>query len=121
MDNIIGVGTDIVETNRVKELIEKKPEFLDRVFTQTEIDYCKSKKNKYQHFAVRFAGKEAVVKALSLKETALKDIAITNQTDGKPHASVKNKNDIAIHLSLSHSKDYAVAYAVAIKKQSNTN
>lgn len=116
MDNIIGVGTDIVETSRVKELIEKKPEFLDRVFTKTEIDYCESKKNKYQHYSVRFAAKEAIIKALSLKETALKDIAITNQSDGKPQATIKMYNNLNIHLSLSHSKDYAVAYVVATKK-----
>ena len=116
MNNIIGVGTNIVETERVRELIEKTPKFLERVYTKTEVDYCNGKKNKYQHFAVRFAAKEAIIKALNLKEVALKDIAIKNMSDGKPLATIKGGKNFEVHLSLSHSKDYAVAYAIATKK-----
>ncbi len=58
---IFGIGIDIIEIERVKESIEKYDKaFLNKIYTQTELDYCLSKKNKYQHFAARFAAKEAI-------------------------------------------------------------
>jgi len=116
MKNFIGIGTDIVEIDRIKKAVKKTPKFLDRVFSESELKYCNTKKDKYPHLAVRFAAKEAIIKSLNKKELALKDIEITNTAKGKPLAKIKNVKNILIHLSLSHSQNYAVASAVAIKK-----
>ena len=60
------VGTDIIEVARIEKLIkEKGDKFLNKIYTQREIDYCESKgPNKYQHYAGRFAAKEAITKAI---------------------------------------------------------
>lgn len=115
-----GIGVDIEEIGRFKRLIRKK-RFLRRVFSSEEIRYCGKKKNKAQHFAVRFAAKEAVWKAISDHLTRSrdglthKDISVRNTPRGKPtivlpkqFASISRK----ILISLSHSRGQAVAVAL---------
>lgn len=112
-------GTDIIEIDRIKESIEKLGEsFLDRVYTKKEIEYCESKKTqKYQHYAARFAAKEATFKALSWKindkySISWKDIEVENDEQGRPKVNVigLNTKDIEnIDISISHCKTYAVA------------
>ena len=112
-------GTDIIEIDRIKESIEKLGEsFLDRVYTKKEIEYCESKKaQKYQHYAARFAAKEATFKALSWKindkySISWKDIEVENDEQGRPKVNVigLNTKDIEnIDISISHCKKYAVA------------
>lgn len=117
-------GTDIIEIERIKESIvdEKTGQmFLNRVFTEKEIDYCESKKmQKFQHYAARFAAKEAVFKAISIKlkdkyAIEWKDIEVENNVDGRPKINIKN-NEIQqpknIDVSLSHCKEYATAMVV---------
>lgn len=115
----IKCGVDIIEISRVKESIESLGErFINRVFTEKEIEYCESKKNqKYQHYAARFAAKEAVFKALSWKledkyEICWKDIEVVDDKQGRPSLNIigMNLNGIEnIDISLSHCKEYAVA------------
>lgn len=115
----IKCGVDIIEISRVKESIESLGErFINRVFTEKEIEYCESKKNqKYQHYAARFAAKEAVFKALSWKledkyAICWKDIEVVDDKQGRPSLNIigMNLNDIEnIDISLSHCKEYAVA------------
>lgn len=116
-------GTDIIEIERVKEAIEKlEDNFLNRVFTQKEIEYCKSKKKqKYQHYAGRFAAKEATFKAVSellnnKYEINWKDIEILNNENSKPKINLKIKlqNIENIDISISHCKQYATATAVIL-------
>lgn len=112
-------GTDIIEIERVKESIEKLGEkFLDRVFTKKEIEYCESKNiQKYQHYAVRFAAKEAAFKAISWKiddkyEVCWKDFEILKDKQGRPKLNILGidlKDIENIDLSMSHCKQYAVA------------
>jgi len=119
-------GTDIIEIDRIKESIESLGEkFLNKVFTQNEIQYCESKKaQKYQHYAARFAAKEAVFKAISesLPDKFLLgwcDYEILNDETGKPNVKITGMNldDIEnIDLSISHCKQYAMATAVVIYK-----
>ncbi|MDD5259802.1 MAG: holo-ACP synthase [bacterium] len=112
---ILGTGIDIIETKRIKKVIASNKTFLKRVFTVREIDYCEGKANKFQHYAVRFAAKEAILKALGSKGIALIDISIKNLDNGKPEAvlSGKLKNlGKNIVVSLSHCNDYAVAQAI---------
>lgn len=118
------IGTDIVEVERIKENIEKKKSrFLDRIYTKKEIEYCENRKNqKYQSYAVRFSAKEAIFKALSSyinEDYTWKDFEILNDENGRPrvylHLSINNIEDIDI--SLSHCKEYAVAYVIARIKE----
>ena len=118
----IQCGTDIIEVSRIKDDIEKfKEEFLNRVYTKKEMDYCNSKNvNKYQHFAARYAAKEAIFKAISLfldskYNLTWQDIEILNYENGRPYVVLNtNKigNNISIDISLSHIKEYAIAYCV---------
>ena len=115
----IKTGIDIIEVNRIKEAIQDLDEkFLKRVYTNYEIEYCNSKNNmKYQHFAARFAAKEAVFKAISNKlkskyDISWTDIEIKNDENGKPMFFIDklNKCDIiSKDIRMSHIKDYAIA------------
>ncbi len=120
-------GTDIIEIERIKNSIEDPKTgktFIERVFTPEEIIYCESKKNqKYQHYAARFAAKEAAFKALSeqIKDKysiTWKNIQIINDEQGRPQLKILkvNLDNIEnIDLSISHCKEYAVAVVTALK------
>lgn len=119
----VKTGTDIIEVERIKDSIEKLGDkFLNRVFTENEIAYCESKKaNKYEHYAARFAAKEAIFKAISpLLDNKFSidwtDIEILNDNQGRPYvlSAKDNLNNINIDISLSHIKEYALATAVAL-------
>ena len=119
----IRIGTDIIEISRNKKSIEDTDnKFIERIYTNKEIEYCESRKSqKYQHYAVRFAGKEAVFKSISsmLKnkfEVDWKDIEILNDSSGRPYVNIlksKISDKINIDISLSHCKEYAVANVIA--------
>ena len=122
----VNCGTDIIEINRIKDSIEGLGErFLERVYTEKEIEYCESKKNqKYQHYAARFAAKEAAFKAISDElndkyEVCWKDFEVINDKNGKPILNiigVNLKEIVSVDLSLSHCKEYAVANVTVLKK-----
>ncbi len=107
----MNIGIDIVEVKRIAKLIRDE-RFLNRVYTAEEIRYCSYKKNSAQHFAVRFATKEAVWKALGRNDLPLKDIGVTNRRSGKPEATVKGIKRKDIDISLSHTEQYAAAVAI---------
>ena len=75
-----GLGLDIVEIDRISKLARSNPRFLTRVFSKDEIAYCKGKRRKWQHFAVRFAAKEAVWKALGLPGLAVYPLQVALDT-----------------------------------------
>lgn len=105
------IGVDIEEIESVTELLNK-PGTKERLFTYLEITYCENQAKPMQHYAVRFACKEAVKKALlSLGAPVmdLKDIEIQKRTDGAPFVKYMNYN---IEISLSHSNNLAVAFAI---------
>ena len=117
----IKTGVDIIEIERVKNSIENTDgKFSERVFTQNEIEYCESKNvQKYQHYAARFAAKEAVLKAISqLLENKFdiewKQIEILNDENGRPCVNLLKEgiNITDIDISISHCKTYAVASVV---------
>lgn len=118
-------GIDIIEVNRIEESIEKLGDkFLNKIYTPSEIDYCNSKKQmKYQHYAARFAAKEAIFKAISemLKdkyEITWTDVEIINDEKGKPQVHFVNEKypDIQqIDISLSHLKEYAIANCIIVR------
>lgn len=115
----ISCGTDIIEVDRIKRAINKNgTKFLNKIFTENEISYCESKnKMKFQHYAARFAAKEAVYKAISKvikRDYSWQDIEIVNEESGKPIANLKfdKESIIDIDVSLSHIDKYATATAV---------
>lgn len=115
-------GIDIIEVNRIQKSIEDLGDkFLNKIFTKSEIEYCNSKANmKYQHFAARFAAKEAIFKAISdllenKYEITWTDVEILNNGNGKPVVHFVNKTYPKIEqidISLSHLKEYAIANCV---------
>jgi len=126
---IKGIGVDIVEINRIKQAINKHQRFKKRFFTAAENEYCESKADSMQHYAGRFAAKEAVVKALGtgFKGFKWQSIEVINIASGKPVVKLNDKASLIadelgikeIMISISHSDNYAVAQAVAIGGGSN--
>lgn len=122
----IKCGTDIIEIDRIKDTIDEMGEkFLNRIFTKEEIRYCESKnKQKYEHYAARFAAKEAAFKALSFNiqnkySVSWNDIEVVNNEQGRPSLNIKNidlNNIESIDISLSHCKNYAVANVTVLVK-----
>jgi holo-[acyl-carrier protein] synthase len=122
----IGIGTDIVEVLRIAQMIERHGElFLARVYTQYEIEYCSARKAATQHYAGRWAAKEAILKALGTgwaKGIAWTDIEIRNDAGGRPlvrlgggareHCERLRINEMLI--SISHCRSHAVAFATAV-------
>src|SRR5919108_5913666 len=86
--NVVGIGTDIVECLRIAQMIERHGElFITRVYTEHEIEYCQSRKQATQHFAGRWAAKEAVLKALGTgwrRGISWRDVEIRNTASGRP-------------------------------------
>lgn len=122
--SVLGVGVDIVETQRIEHSLERFGErFLHRVFTEGEIAYCQSMKFPARHFAARFAAKEAVSKAFSTgigSAMGWRDIDVHRQGSGQPYVVLAGgaqdlaarRGVSAVWISLSHTDQYAAATAV---------
>lgn len=124
--NLISIGTDIIECVRIAQMIEKHGEvFLQRVFTQKEILYCSSRKAATQHYAGRWAAKEAVLKVLGTgwaKGIQWTDVEIVNEVTGAPKLHMTGKAaEIAkqrgireVLITISHCRAYATAFATGL-------
>ena len=116
---IIGIGIDLIEVERIKKLMEKNPRFIQRIFTSQEIHYCQKKVNKYQHFAARFAAKEAFFKSLG-RRIKWKDVGLINLSSGKPELDINAKEKFpfeSAHVSIAHLSAYAVAIVILESKK----
>lgn len=125
---ILGLGTDIIEVVRIGEMIERHGErFLQRVYTEQEIRYCGRRRAAIQHYAGRWAAKEAVVKTLGTgisKGIGFRDIEICSLKSGQPYIELHGKAaEIArrmgidrILITISHCRAYATATAVAVQR-----
>jgi holo-[acyl-carrier protein] synthase len=118
---ILGIGNDIIEIERIHGVIERHGErFLNRTFTRKEQDYCLKHFKSSARFAGRFAAKEAIAKALGTgfnDSITFLDIEIVNNIVGKPEVVISSAlkeliGDSIIHISISHSDNYATAFAV---------
>lgn len=119
---VLGIGIDIIEISRIKESVDRFNEhFLNKIFTQTELDYSLSKANKYQHLAARFAAKEAIAKALATgwsQGFRWKDIEIYNEPNGMPEVNLFGKlkefvgEEKALKITMSHSEHYVTCFAI---------
>jgi holo-[acyl-carrier protein] synthase len=123
--HILGTGIDIVECLRIARMIEQHGElFITRVYTDGEIEYCRERKAAMQHYAGRWAAKEAVLKAIGTgwrRGISWRDIEVLNDRQGAPivalHGGALEVCETAgirqMHLSISHCRSHAVAYAIA--------
>ena len=119
-----GLGVDIIEIERIKDALERHSRFKERFFTAAEREYCAEYKQAAPHYAGRFAAKEAVVKALGTGFSGFKwqDVEVVAGDQGQPQVKLYNQaQQIAdqqgidrILLSISHSRDYAVAEAITL-------
>ena len=125
--NILDIGIDIIEIERIKEAINNNPRFLNKIFTDDEIKYFESKGFKPESIAGNFAAKEAISKAIGrgIRDFNFKDIEILRNELGKPIVKTYNNlqqicidyNVLEIKVSISHCKEYAVANAMTIIKE----
>lgn len=119
---IVGIGVDIIEINRIQDSVERLGDsFLKKIFTPSEIAYCESKIKKYQHYAARFAAKEAVYKAFTnAHQSGLgwQDIEVHSDESGMPLVKILKEDPeyttFKVQISLSHSDNYAVCSAIVI-------
>lgn len=123
---VTGVGIDMIEVDRVASKIGKDMGFRELVFSPVEISYCEAMADKYQHYAARFAAKEAFFKALGtgwLNGTAFNEVEISNNADGKPELTLigqtaellKEQGPLKISVSLTHLKTIASAIVIIEK------
>ncbi|MFB6291371.1 MAG: holo-ACP synthase [Candidatus Bipolaricaulia bacterium] len=119
--SIRGVGIDLVKVARLERLVDKwDDEFLNRVFTEEELEYCLTKRRKYEHLAGRFAVKEAVIKAVGEK-LPWKSVEVVSGQNGRPFALVPDDEREAfspedMHVSITHVENYATAIAILEEK-----
>lgn len=110
------IGCDIEDISR---FLGKSKEFLDKIYTKSELDYCMKFSNPSSHLAVRFCAKEAVIKAFSsiYKISSYKKIEILNASDGAPYVNIliDELKEYKISISLSHEKQKAMAAAIVYK------
>ena len=120
-----GVGVDMLEIERMERVMARRPNFVVRVFTDEERAYCEKSARPAEHYAARFAAREAVLKALGTgfsEGIGLRDVSVARDESGRPRAVLAGRAaEIArergvreIALSISHTRDVAVANAIAV-------
>jgi holo-[acyl-carrier protein] synthase len=120
---ITGIGIDMIEPQRVAEKIDKESGFRELVFSEKEIEYCEAKANKFEHYAARFAAKEAFFKALGTgwaNGTAFNEVEISHDETGRPvlqligetAGTLTQLKNAKIFVSLSHLKANASALVI---------
>jgi holo-[acyl-carrier protein] synthase len=124
--SVVGVGTDIIECLRIAQMIERHGElFINRVYTDYEIRYCQRRKQATQHFAGRWAAKEAILKALGTgwrRGISWRDVEVRNEPSGKPVVGLRGGAREVVEqlgiremlVSISHCRSHAMAYALAL-------
>jgi holo-[acyl-carrier protein] synthase len=126
---VIGIGTDIIECLRIAQMIERHGElFIGRVYTPQEIEYCSSRKAATQHYAGRWAAKEAVLKALGtgwIRGISWRDVEVRISSSGKPRiAFAGGAREVCerlgiteMQISISHCRTHATAFAIALAEE----
>ncbi|MEC2077362.1 holo-ACP synthase [Metabacillus fastidiosus] len=117
---ILGIGLDIIELDRIRRIVDRQPGFIKRILTINEIEKFSdlSKERKVEFLAGRFAAKEAYAKALGTgigEDFSFHDIEVINNRRGKPIIKVEEEHLHNIHLSITHSREYAAAQVIIEK------
>ena len=130
---IVGLGTDNIEIVRIGQMVERHGEaFLNRVYTPDEVRYCQRRKSSYQHFAGRWAAKEAVMKTLGtgwIRGVHWQDIEVQSQRSGRPVINIRGgagekAEELGIDevlITISHCRSYATATAIAVRHESESD
>ena len=125
----VGTGIDIIECARIEEMIREHGQgFLDRVYTPREIAYCRCRRRSEEHFAGRWAAKEAVLKAMGTgwrRGIRWRDVEVRNTASGRPVIALRGGARTVVEesgirdmlISISHCRSHATAYAVAVGEQ----
>ena len=128
---IVGLGTDIVEVERISRMIEQHGDsFVRRIFTAAEVEYCQQRKHSAEPFAGRWAAKEAVMKVLGtgfVQGTHFQEIEVVSEKSGRPRivlhgstAEVANQLGISdVLITISHCREYATATAIGVRQPAN--
>ena len=124
---ITGLGVDIVEIARMRDALGRRPRMKERLFSDEERAYCESRNKPEIHYAMRFAAKEAVLKALGTGFSGMRfrDVEVVRDERGKPTPRLTGRaaevaeaaGVVEVHLSLSFTHENAVASAVAITER----
>ena len=124
---ITGIGVDIVEIARMRDALARRPRMKERLFSEEERAYCEGRNKPEIHYAMRFAAKEAVLKALGTGFSGMRfrDVEVARDEKGKPVPRLSGRaaevaeaaGVVEVHLSLSFTHDNAVASAVAITER----
>ncbi len=119
---IYGIGVDIVKISRIQDAVERWGEgFLRKIYTDKEVAYCYSKNLPYLSLAVRFAAKEALIKAIASEvAVSLREIEVVTSEGGRPLINLygraeeflRSKHIHRVHVSLSHEKEFGVALVI---------
>ncbi|HDQ02982.1 MAG TPA: holo-ACP synthase [Deltaproteobacteria bacterium] len=129
---IYGIGIDLVENERVEKIIDKwGDKFLQRVFSEKEIEYCAKHAQAFIHYAARFAAKESFLKALGIglgMGVKLREVEVSRDERGKPslilhgeaEQQAKKKDINRIHISLTHTRKDSMAFVILEKNSSNS-
>jgi holo-[acyl-carrier protein] synthase len=122
--SVLGLGVDIVEIERMRRALERTPRLKERIFSEDERWYCEHKARPWVHYAMRFAAKEAVLKALGTGFSGMRfcDVEVIREDTGRPIPRLRGRaaeraaelGVIEMHLSLSYTHSTAVASAVAV-------
>ena len=123
---VIGIGTEIIECVRIAKMIERHGEmFLERVYTPAEVTYCSARSSATQHYAARWAAKEAVLKAISGRSQGIRwnEIAVVTELTGLPTIRLTGRADQwakqsgvdSFQLSLGRCRTHATAFVMALK------
>lgn len=125
---IVGLGTDIVEVERIGRMIEQHGDsFVQRIFTTAEADYCRQRKHSSEPFAGRWAAKEAVMKVLGtgfVQGTHFQEIEVVSEPSGRPRIQLHGSTaEVAkqlgideVLITISHCREYATATAIGVKR-----
>ena len=126
MGALVGIGVDVVDVKRMKIVLDSRgTPLIRKLFTDTEIAYCSAKANPHEHYAARFAAKEAISKAMQTGWSGKfrwKDVEVINNPSGAPkvilHDTIAEQlAHCRVHISLSHTENTVVAFAIIEKKE----
>lgn len=126
MGAILGIGVDVVDVKRMKIVLDARgAPLIKKLFTETEIAYCSAKKNPHEHYAARFAAKEAVSKAMQTGWSGKfrwRDVEVINNPSGAPRVILhdyvaQQLEHFTVHISLSHTENTVVAFAIIEKSE----
>jgi holo-[acyl-carrier protein] synthase len=117
----MGLGIDLLEIDRLERALERRPRLAERLFTDGERAYAQTRARPVMHLAARFCAKEAVAKALTLREWSWRDIEVVGGGDAPPRvrlagaaAERASELDVEIQISLTHTAGMAGAVAMAV-------